>query len=285
MPKSKQGPALFEVFDKGRLSEAQPRVDNLEGLSRRTPARESASAFKATLSSLARSMGGGSEREEAEVKQASSMDIEDGRIHVSLSSRGAGLAAFALLLLLAGSFLGGRWYGWQGGFADGKLKAHESIQGEALSDIAKARESRPAKGLFEGIGVSPVAKTKGVEKAPPQRLPRPATSLVAVSRAPAAWVTGNNYVVVQNFRGSARQDAIRTQEYLAQHGVETTIVGSSKRGFRLFTTKGFNHDDETQHKLSKMYLRKIRTIGKAYFKSGCGYRLEGYFQKLTTDTW
>ena len=96
---------------------------------------------------------------------------------------------------------------------------------------------------------------------------------------------GHTYLVVQSFRGNARDDAVAAQEYLARHNIESEIFGGRDRGFRLIATSGFNRKDATQRKLSDRFRRKVQSIGSAYSKSGGRYKLEGYFATLTSNSW
>ena len=289
MPKSKRGPALFELYAKGRSDDPPQASGKQGGASGRSPLGESASAFKATLSSLAKSIGGGdTPKAEADEPQPvsgrrSSVQVEGGRVHVALSSRGAGLVGFVALLLACVAFAAGQWLGRQGGLADGRKQARESMQRTAVDEIELARSSRPAEGLFEGIGTSPiVGRSKAEPVAALAAAPTPRTAGRTVQ---TPWVKGHTYVVVQSFRGDARQDAIRAQEFLAQHGIETGVFGSGARGFRLIAANGFNRKDAAQRKLADRFLKKVRNIGKAYFKAGGRYKLEGYFATLKSDTW
>ncbi len=192
-----------------------------------------------------------------------------------------------LLLLLCVVFAVGQWVGRQGGLADGRKQAQQSLQRAAEDEIAAARDSRPVDNLFAGIGASPVRSEEQSPTAAATPIPKPPVSLAAVQpRRPASeWVKGHTYIVVQSFSGDARQDAAQAQAYLAQYGIDTEIFGSNDRGYRLITTKGYNRGNDTQRKLSDRFLQKIRDIGQAYFKSGGRYELEGYLATLKTDSW
>jgi hypothetical protein len=141
-------------------------------------------------------------------------------------------------------------------------------------------------GLFAGVGESPVQPATELEARPGERRQGslPLTSVRAAGGT-TRWVKGNTYVVVQSFRGDARQDASRAKEFLAQHGIGAELVGGNDRGYRLIATTGFNFEDETQKKLAEQFLQKIRNVGRAYFQSGGRYKLEGYFATQTSDTW
>lgn len=286
MPKSKYGPALFEVYGKTRPEEAEPVAATVPH-TRRTPAAESVSAFRATLAALVRSIGGsGKEPGEREADGSPAIALDGGKIHFSLSSRGAGVVAFGLILLASICFLMGRWVGFQAGVADGRLQEQRSIQGAAEDEIAQARQSAPIDGLFDDLASSPVAQ--GQPEAPPAGAPpaRSNTSLTAVTRTSGpTWVQGNTYVVVQIFRGDeATGDAEKARQFLADNGIDTAIVGRG-REVRLIATQGFNFKDETQKVLAERFLNRLRAVGEAYYKAGGRYKLEGYYATLTASTW
>jgi hypothetical protein len=209
--------------------------------------------------------------------------LHGGRIHLSLSSRGAGIVAFALLLVVSMCFLVGQWVGRQSGIADGRKMEQQSIQGSALDEIAQARKSAPIDGLFEDLQSSPVARA---EPAAPAAAPvRQSAALAATRSTGPAWVKGNTYVVVQLFDPGALEDAKRANEFLAQNGVEAVIVGGGTSKYRLIATQGFNRKDETQKVLADRFLARVRTLGEAYDKAGGRYKLEGYYATLTADSW
>jgi hypothetical protein len=289
MPKSKHGPALFEVFDKGTMGEAGPRPPGWQPKARKSVVKESASAFKTTLSSLARSLGGSSDDPEEAAPPTAGVKppmvaIDGGLIRIALTSRGAGVAVFALLLAACVVFATGQWVGRQAGFADGEQHGRLSVQRAAQDEIARARESEPVRDLFEGVGETPVSEGAATLAATPLESVRAEAPAAGRAREPV-WVNGNTYVVVQSFRGSARDDAVQAREYLAQHGIESEIIGRSSTGYRLIATKGFNRSDATQRKLADHFLERIRSIGKAYFDAGGRYKLEGYFATLKSDSW
>ncbi len=161
MPKSKTGPALFELYNKGQgeNSESQ-RVT-----SKRSPIAESASAFRNTLANLAKTINreGQSEKVESKperVSGGSSVAIDRGCLHVSLTSRMSGIVLAVLLVGAIGVFWMGQWVGHRKGFGDGRKQARLSIQGEVGDEIATARKGQTVPDLFDGIGKSPVSSGK-----------------------------------------------------------------------------------------------------------------------------
>lgn len=284
MPKSKQSPALFELYSKGRTSGDAP-----EG-AERTRADEFASGFRATVASVAKTIsgagGGGEQSQSEDGASPPTFALEHGRVRLALTSRGAGIAAFAVLLIVCVIFAAGKWFGRQSGLADGRVQAQRTIEHTAVNDIERARRSQPIEDLFTGIGASPVAGSE-TEKPAARVAPAPRVPLTATRTQPAGstWTTGRTYVVVQVFRGDAREDAVRAQDYLARNDIASEIFGSSTRGFRLIASQGFDRDDAAQREQADRFLNKVRALGTAYFKSGGRYKLEGFFATLTSDAW
>jgi len=286
MPKSKQSPALFELYAKGRTG-----GDPYDELDCDVGVAERVGGFRATVASVAktiRSVAGPEAKAGADLGEGPrAIAVEGGRIHLALTSRAAGMVAFGLLAAGCLVFAAGSWVGHQSGVADGRVEAQRQLERAAVDEIDRARRTQPVEDLFANIGASPVSASDA-EKPASRIAGRPQVTLTA-TREPAGaatpWVKGNTYVVVQCFRGDARDDAVKARDYLASQGVASAIFGSEERGFRLIASQGFNFSDDTQRKMADRFIQKIRTIGAAYFKSGGRYELKGFFATLTTDSW
>jgi len=183
----------------------------------------------------------------------------------------AGIVVVALLLV-AGTFESGRRVGRSAGLKEGFQQGRASFATEATSEIEVARQQAPAPEIIAEL-IAPTSGTKEVA----------ATS--AGRSKPSTWVSGYTYVVVQEFSKGHEEDAKAAQAYLADHGIDSVVVSLTGGGSRLMTTQGYNHDDAEQKRLGDDLLRKIRTIGGKYFASGGRYKLEGYFKKLTGESW
>ncbi|NOX59358.1 MAG: hypothetical protein GXP29_10940 [Planctomycetes bacterium] len=315
MPKSKSGPSLFELYNKRQGDKtSEERVT-----SKRSPIGESASAFRATLANLARTINRDqpspqSEKSPNKTSAGSSVGIDRGCLHVSLTSRMSGVLLALLLVCVIGVFSMGQWVGHKYGLADGRKQARLSIQGGVDNDIATARESQPVENLFAGIGPSPVtspAKAKTQKRGSAaqrrdagrtqRRSPKSSTgsakkpvSLIAKqpkshasrqAKSRVTWVKGLTYVVVQSFRSDAAKDAEKARAFLAKQGVDSEIVARANRPIWLIATQGFNRKNKTQRDLADRFLKRIRTIGKAYSKAGGRYKLEGYLATLKKESW
>jgi hypothetical protein len=168
MPKSKTGPALFELYNKGQGEKSEPeRVT-----SKRSPIAESASAFRATLANLAKTINrdgqsGKADKSPERVSGGSSVVIDRGCLNVVLTSRMSGVVLAVLMVGAIGVFSMGQWVGHRKGLGDGRKQARLSIQGEVGDEIATARKSPPVQDLFSGIGASPVTSGENAKAAKP----------------------------------------------------------------------------------------------------------------------
>lgn len=285
MARSKHGTALFEVYAKATQLDAGPAEIAPEPPAKAKP--KSVSAFRSTLQSLSRVLASDgssapTERRDS-VAQTSSVAIDEGRLHVTLTSRGAGVALFATLLLLTISFSAGHWMGRSGDGDSDRIAA----EGSDIGAVENAMRTEPAADLFDGVGESPVLLSA---RRPPSRTrieAPPAVPLAApgVRERSIEWQRDLTYIVVQNFGGNARQDAVAAQEYLAENGVDAEVVGGPDRGFRLIATRGFDWTNPAERKDCESFQRKIHSIGRTYYKNGGRYRLKGYVQTLKADSW
>ena len=213
------------------------------------------------------------------------LTIDGSVIRVVLTSSAAAVAIFTLAALIVVAFWSGRSTGYDAGLGAGYERALQDIEEEGADAIERARLGAPQGGLFDGIGESPIAADPGEPDPGPTLAARSETESVSTGARDTTWTPGYTYIVVQDFADTARQDAIRAQAYLREHGIETSLEDAPGSWIRLITCKGFNRDDPVQKKEADQYLTRLRGIGAAYFKGGGQYKLEGYFNKLTQDHW
>lgn len=282
MARSKQSTALFEVYAKATQLDTEPD----DGAIRPSPRRKSVSAFRNTLVNLSRALGGdgaSAPTDRPSAKGATSVGIDGGMLHVTLTSRGAGIAVFAILLLGFAAFSMGHWAGRSAAVDVEPQTAKADAQRDDA--VARALEAEPASGLFEDVGESPIRLTA---TRPPSRVSNPPAAPSTVESEPGRtvdWQKGMTYIVVQNFGDNARQDAVAAQEHLGERDVDTEIVGGAGRGYRLIATRAFDWSKEKERRAAKEFERKIHRIGRAYYKSGGRYRLQGYVKTLKSDSW
>lgn len=287
MARSKHGTALFEVYAKATQLDAGP----VEAAPEPPPTKakpKSVSAFRSTLQSLSRVLASDGASTPTQrrntVAETSSVAIDEGRLHVTLTSRGAGVALFAALLLLTICFSAGHWMGRSGDGDSDRLAADD---GSDMGAVETAMRTEPAADLFDGVGESPVLLSA---RRPPSRTRIEAPPVVplaaqGVRERSIEWQRDLTYIVVQNFTGNARQDAVAAQEYLAENDMDTEVIGSPDRGFRLIATRGFDWSNPSERKDCEAFQRKIHNIGRTYYKNGGRYRLQGYVQTLKSESW
>jgi len=211
----------------------------------------------------------------------------DGRvIRIVLDSTWAAAVLFAIVVLLGVAYGLGHGSGKEAGKADAR-KATAGAEGGSLDEMDRVRQGPTQPNVTQGLGPSPLVP----EETPvaPTKVAPPSTTLTsrddAARRTPSGgWTAGLTYIVVQNFAGSARDDALRAQAYLRQLGIETSVEFSGHR-YLLVAPEGFNWDDPADRERYDRHLRRIQAAGREYYKGGGQYRLEGYPKKLTQDHW
>lgn len=293
MPKSKNAPALFEVLEKG-TAPGTPKL-GIPGpppllLGRSKPPKaapppakdpprpkvQEDTALKIPGKAASRGSSAGSER-----GGTGFFEYDGERIRLSLTTLGATALISTLVILVAGTYEIGRERGFNVGHREGKAW----FQADAMDDIEAARAGPAQSGVIGSL----LTESNGASDPAGD----PSTELVqaelgsfggAVPTTPV-WVRGNTYILVQNFLPSSGRDVDRAKEYLAQHGVETSIIGQPGSHRQLVTTQGYNHRDADQKALNEKLRQRVHAIGDKYFSAGGGYKLEGYFKTLTKDSW
>ncbi len=283
MAKSKQGPALFELMKGTREHGADAHCQAPEA-----PAPDEAPARKDHRESPAPTVlprgAGEIARPPVESDEVSLCEVSGGCVHFSLTQRAATIVLAVVVLVLAGMC----YVGYHLGEVRGKEKGRRAVQAQVADETDEARRAAPTRNLFDGIGSDPTAAVAGQSGEPSARGPAAAVAGNYVAHD-LPWVSGHNYIVVQDFKSDARSDAIRAREFLEENGVRTAIVElerSETYKYRLITVSGFNLDDAAQRKLADECLDKVRRIGQAYSEGGGRYDFQSaYFKKLTGSRW
>lgn len=222
----------------------------------------------------------------------SAVSFESGRLLMSLTSTTAGIAAFALVMLVGLSFYAGSSWGEHRGRATGFKQGRESYSKDATDEIEQARAQQPNQDvvselLTRGDGKAPGADGKTIG-AVSTRSNETGKGVDSGSKASdsgrtaeadarkVAWVEGYNYIVAQQFDASALDDARSAQQFLLDNQVPTAIV-RVKDGYRLITIEGFNFKEPTQRQRADLLKKRIAGIGQRYAAAGGRYKLEGYF--------
>lgn len=220
---------------------------------------------------------------------SSAVSFENGRLMLSLTSTAAGIAAFALVMLLALVFWSGSSWGEHRGKELGFKQGRESYSKDAIDEIEQARAQQPNQDIVSELLTNSEVKS-GTGDAKSAASSRPGdTGKGTESGKPAdggksteadarkvAWVEGYNYIVAQQFDVSALDDARAAQQFLLDNQVPTAIV-RVKDGYRLITIEGFNFKEPTQRQRADLLKKRIAGIGQRYAAAGGRYKLEGYF--------
>ena len=283
MPKSKQGPALFELMRESRRGSPEdgsaPEIEadqppppprDLEEEAP-TPAPEPVACMDDPDSGT------------GPVDIDPFCETAGGRIRISLTQSAATIAAaVAILMFAAVGYVGHRV-----GVGSGIEIARQAALDMDGNEIDLVRQDDPTPGLFDGIGVDPTTGGGGgmPSAADGGREARPG--------AGHAWTVGYNYIVVQDFwdegQHDARTDALAASAYLKEQGVDVEIVElrrSTKYKYRLITVAGFDLEATGQQQLADDYLERVRRIGRAYSEGGGRYDFQSaYLRKLTGDRW
>jgi len=281
MSRPKGGPSLFELI---RKAGSRPAASDAS-----VAIRRSASDGSAGPCDESDALAGAGSRPAATggIRPPESLcSIEGPRLVISLSSVSAGVCVFLLIVVIAGAFLAGQIRGRTLGQSEGYARAKLAIESEALTEIDKARRSTPKTDVFAGMASSPVSEA-GVDTAG-QAAAFLSTGLGegASSSTSATWVKGHTYIVVQEFLEQDLADAQKAGDFLAEHGVSTSIVtysGRSNYKYRLVTQKGFNCDDPLQKRLCDDFHERIRKLGALFVKGGGRYDLQGYQKRATAN--
>ena len=270
MGKSKSGPALFDLLgedesgkpeirrsaDRSTPDEVRPQM----GL----PDRAEPDSVVGAPQTASDDLAGGT---------PPAVELDDERIRFSLTSFSAAVVVFVVLVGALGAFELGRNLGGKAGFRRGVEAGRASYEAKAHDDIEAARRAPANTALVEDLLIESSKPAAG----------EAVTTALDANRA--AWIPGHTYIVVQEFAAGHEADVDRTKAFLAERGVETERIALAGGSVQLVTTQGYNRSDPTQSMIADHLLHKVKSIGKSYFADRGGYRLEGYFKTLKSDSW
>jgi hypothetical protein len=204
------------------------------------------------------------------------IELADDRLRLSLTSVGCAVVVFVFALAVFAGYRFGQRRGLDAGLEAGYEHGRTSYTAEVNNEIELARSQPPTSEAVASLLDRPAgaaADTGGDGAGQGSR--RPATG----------WIRDYTYIVVQEFLPGNEPHAVRAQAFLAERGVDTIVVTTARGSTQLVTTRGFNRDDSTQRQLADQLLAGVHRAGADYYTGGGGYKLEGYFRKLTTDSW
>ncbi|RME37169.1 MAG: hypothetical protein D6788_10050 [Planctomycetota bacterium] len=282
MGKRKRGPALFEVLG-GRPHPATPAPPVSRDRDKPARGEVPSSAWKFGPSRVPEPPGGvtgeGTPSEPAPISTRW-IELEGDRIRVSLSSVGAALAVFVLLVGVFGAYELGRRDAVERAFALGYEEGRRYYEAQTVSDIELARRQEPQVEVIQSLLEPAATADAGSEAsaASTAENPKPAESR-------QKWIAGYTYVVAQEFAAGREEDALEAKAFLAQNGVPTALVRYPSGAMQLITTQGYNLSDPAQRALAERLRERVRALGTAYFAQGGGYKLEGYWKTRKGDSW
>lgn len=263
--KPKHGPALFDLL---------PRERGRRGTTRETPAENPGAMGQPSVDGA----GGGTVEgmpqasHGATAERKALFELVGDRVHLSMTSVTGAVLVFALLLLLGAVYTVAYQSGVRVGVKHGYEEGRVAYTADAISEIEQARRQPPATHLISGLLDDAAAATR-------------ANGDQAGAAAVTKWIRDHTYIVVQEFLPGRADDALKAQAFLAREAVETEIVQYPSGSIQLITARGYNRDDPTQRQLANQLLEKVHRVGEAYFASRGGYKLEGYFKTLKSDSW
>ena len=277
-----QGPALFDLLGDSpdeindSLRSSHRAATSPPSISKATPRPESEQAIvpsRTTASDRGVSSAPATPGATSPVRRRRRLlEFDDECVTVSLTSLSAAIAVFLLSVGLLGLYELGRTRGQSAGYQNGYRAGRTSYEADATSEIEAARNAPPASHVVQGLLESATTGTAGADngsKTSPQ----------------ASWVQGLTYIVAQEFAPHAEQDASKAQAFLRSHGIDTALIKQDNTWFQLVTTQGYDRSDTVQRDLADRFLAKEHEAGAAYYASGGGYRLEGYFKTLRNERW
>ena len=278
MSKPRQGPALFDLIAEKKQPEAHrilripgawpDEVDSAETLDRdEIPAAVEPVAPVESMGATRKGFFG------------SGLRVDGQRVSLSVTSYGAAIAMFLVLVVLSAAFTLGQRSGVRSGYQMALEQSRASVDGQ--DELEAARHAQAVPGL-----VAPLLEhVPGTVVEQPVKLASKTPSPVEKPAFGPTWQRDHTYVVAQEFTAPKMQDAVVAQSYLSKHGIDATMIPQSGGGVWLMTLQGYNHKDPMQKKQSDQLLEKIRSVGKSYYAQGGGYKMEGYFKTLKGDRW
>lgn len=279
MPKTKRGPALFEVLGEDLRQDAAghlkipewwakgkpPQLDQGGGCPER-PKIVVADEPRPVLSHGPTVVG----------TKPRWVAIDGDRLSISLTSLSAAVVLFCALVFVLGAHEWGSRSGVKAGFRAGFEQGRTSYEARTADEIELARSRPPTTELVSSLLV-------GAEELPVGPRETPAESGDAVPES--QWIRDHTYIVAQEFAKGRAEDATRAKAFLDQHGIATEQLVQRSGSIQLITARGFNHKDASQKKMSEQWLARVHEVGGKFYATGGGYRLHGYFKTLKGDSW
>jgi len=273
-------PALFDHLGVADDKNGGPRVSSPRAGTTRRAMGEGASALGRWLGRAEGSsevVDDGLPRE----PRAGFVSMRDDRVVISLSSVSAAVVVFVCVVSLIGAFELGQRRGHASGVLEGFDRATQAGAPAAADEVDAVREGPVREDLLSGGSTTGSTESKN----PARQELVSGSSKAAAPSVKSEWVKGRTYIIVQEFGKDAETDARKAQAFLQTRGIETAVVRLESGTLRLVSTAGYDRQDAKERGRSDELIEKIRTSGAEYYKTGGGYKLEGYFATLRQDRW
>jgi len=276
MPRSKRGPALFDLLGKGEETDTES-LKTPEWWSSGDPPPDARVSAPLTRENVPNPVPAPGTATGSTGGSARFIELDGGRIRLSFTSVLAAVAVFAALVFLLSAFEWGRWSGERDGFKRGHVAGRASYAAGTMDEIEAARRQPPATHVVSSL----LRGADAVER----NSTDPAADMGGGAPEQPRWIQDYTYIVAQEFSQGREDDARQAQAFLTQYGVATELVRYPSGSIQLITTEGFNRRNQTQRKMAEQRLRKLHTVGAKYFETGGRYKLEGYFKTFQGETW
>jgi hypothetical protein len=179
-------------------------------------------------------------------------------------------------VVFAGFMVGNRW----------NPLAAPTVRRPAGDALERARRERPHPEVLNVFGSQEGPRNGTAEAAEPsagESLTENANKPVRLSAGNEPSVSrqiGLNYIVIESFGPDRQDDARLAREFLARHGIESTIERSGP-GWLLVSVQGFGASDPARERM----VERIRGLGRAFFDQGGSYKFICYAKLYQGKPW
>ncbi len=252
MPKSKESPALLEVYRRGEVKQSAPKAAQAPADSQTPPASVEENSAPTPTPRAPQTW----------------VEPQGDHIRFSLSTLSLAMVLFVALVAIAGAFALGKYFGYQGGRQVATERA-EMVTSDPLREI---REQPPSPGVLEDLDL--VTETVRAEQARERR--RGYTARVD-------FVDNLNYIWIERF--NSRADATSAQAYLSGNRIESALVERNGK-WLLISKEGFDYRLPEEKSACRKLSERIKLLGLRYFESGGRYRFDCFAKKkLPGQSW
>ena len=163
----------------------------------------------------------------------------------------------AVIVVMVGAFSAGRLSAWP----DESVTGGTAVQ----NDLAATRQSQADASALRRVFKGPSGPE---DQSPPAG--------VDGAQVQPTLVPGKEYLVVQEFKSTKYEDAVKTQAFLADQSI-ATVISAEGAGYRLYSARAFEMPTERQ--TLDEFRRSIERYGRVYAsnKYRGGYKFQGCY--------